>query len=337
MPFTIYKRGETYHYTGTVAGRRLRRTTGTTNKSTAERIAAEAEAREWRRHLDGPEAQVTFAQASIAYRQAEKATRFLDRIEDHWKDTLIRDITEGAIKQSAFKLYPDAKAATRNRQVIVPTQAIINHAATMGWCSPIRVKRFKITTKIKEPATQEWVRTFAAHASPHLGALCLFMFGTGARIGEAVALKWGDVNMSERLVVLNQSKVGRERKSHLQAPVLAALANIPGNRNPDDPVFQCGKAENVKQVWDNVIVRAGIKRLTPHCCRHGFATTMLRAGYDVKTVASLGGWRDAATVLKFYAHALDDMTVTDALFDTNLAQRESKPTANTRKQRKILQ
>ena len=337
MAFKVSKRGETYHYSGTVAGRRLRRTTGTADKGTAERIAAEAEAREWRRHLDGPEAQVTFAQASIAYRQAEKATRFLDRIEDYWKDTLIGDITEGAIKQSAFKLYPDAKAATRNRQVIVPTQAIINHAASMGWCGPIRVKRFKITTRIMEPATQEWVKAFAAHASPHLGALCLFMFGTGARIGEAVALTWGQVNLSERAVVLNQSKVGRERKSHLQAPVLAALANIPGNRNPDDPVFQYGKAENVKQVWDNVIVRAGIKRLTPHSCRHGFATTMLRAGYDVKTVATLGGWKDAATVLKYYAHARDDMTVTDVLFDANLSQRESKPTATTRKQRKIWQ
>ena len=148
MPHSLYRRGKIWHYSGTVAGRRLRGSTGTTDKATAQRIAAETEAAGWRRHLDGPGAHVTFAQASIAYRQAEKSPRFLNRIEDHWKDTLIREITPGAIRASAQTLYPNAKGATRNRQVIVPTQAIINFAASMAWCSPIRVARFKIETKV---------------------------------------------------------------------------------------------------------------------------------------------------------------------------------------------
>ncbi len=43
---------------------------------------------------------------------------------------------------------------------------------------------------------------------------------------------------------------------------------------------------------------------------------MLQAGIDPKTVAVRGGWKDVGTVMKFYAHAMDDPTVTDVLFGT---------------------
>jgi hypothetical protein len=131
MAVEIYKRGKIWHYRGTVSGRRLRGTCGTQDKKIAQRIAAEAETAVWRRHLDGPGAHVTFAQASIAYRDSGKPERFLAAIEDYWKDTPIRKISAGAIRQSARRLYPTTKGATHNRQVIVPTQAIINFASAI--------------------------------------------------------------------------------------------------------------------------------------------------------------------------------------------------------------
>ena len=130
-----------------VSFRRLRGSTGTANKETASRIAAEIEAKAWKRRLDGPAAILTFAQAAIKYRAAGKQTRFLERIEDYWKDTLVQNITPGAIHDAALALYPRATAATRNRQAIVPMQAVINHAANSELCARIRVKRFKVETK----------------------------------------------------------------------------------------------------------------------------------------------------------------------------------------------
>jgi integrase len=324
VPLKIIKRGQTWHYTGTVAGRRLRGTTETTNKRIAERVASEVETREWQSHLDGPDATLTFAQASIAYRQAGRDTRFLDAIEDYWKDTLVSKITAEAIRQMARKLYPEASNATINRQGIVPAQAIINYACELEWCSRIKVKRFKVSAKRKTPVTLNWVEKFAAQAAEdelyHLAALCLFMFGTGARRGEACSLQWRDVELFRKTAIINQTKVEHQRVVHLSSPVVAALANIPSNRNPDDLVFNYASGESVGQVWRNVIKRAGIEKLSPHCCRHGFATSMLQAGVDPKTVAVRGGWKDVATVMKYYAHAMDDPTVTDVLFGTNLTQ-----------------
>lgn len=339
MSLKPYKRGKVWHYQGTVAGRRLRGTTGATDKKVAERITAEIEAKAWRSHLDGPGATLMFSQAALAYRAAERDDRFLAPIEDHWKDTLVSRITGEAIRLMAQNLYPGLSNATLNRQGIAPAQAIINYAAGLGWCSSIKVKRFKVTAKTKTPATRDWVAAFAAQAKEdglhHLAALCLFMFGTGARRGEACALTWADVDIFKKTATINQTKVDEIRTAHLPQAVIVALMNIPSNRNPDDLVFNYASGESVGQVWGNVVERAGIEKLTPHCCRHGFATTMLQAGIDPKTVAVRGGWKDVATVMKFYAHARDDLTVTDVLFDTQLTQgQNNEPVTNSKQKGK---
>jgi integrase len=229
MPLKIYRRGQIWHYRGTVAGRRLRGSTGAADKDIAARIAAERETSEWKCHLDGPAAVLTFAQAAMLYRAAGKSTRFLERVEDHWRDTLVKDMPAGVIRQAAIDLYPTAAEATRNRQVIVPTQAIINHAAELELCPTIRVKRFKVATKVRRPVTLEWVWRFAAEASPHLGALAWFMFQTGARVSEALAVRWGDVDLKARTVRIGQRKTKSERLAHLPPESFAAISNQNAN------------------------------------------------------------------------------------------------------------
>jgi Phage integrase family len=316
MPLRIYKRGKIYHYAGTVAGRRLRGTCKTADKAIAQRIAAEKEARQWRGHLDGPGAVLTFAQAACLYRSIDKPARFLNRIEDYWRDTPVRDINGGRIRSSCPELYPFASGATWNRAVIAPTQAIINHAAEQELCPAIRVKRFPVTTKVKTPASWSWVEAFASTASPHLGALATFMFLTGARISEALSLTWPDVYFSRRAALIRQTKTGSERIAHLPPPLVAALANIPGERTGN--VFGYASRDSARKAWNRTIARAGIKQLSYHSLRHGFATAALQAGIDVMTVAKLGGWKTPQHVFTTYGHATDDPTLTDRLIDTNL-------------------
>ena len=320
MPLKLFQRGSIWYYRGTVAGRRLRGSTRTTDKERAQRITAEREAREWKCRLDGPEAVLTFAMAAILYRDAEKPTRFLAKIEDHWKDTPVRGITPGAIKQSAITLYPKGAPATRNRQVIVPTQAIINHAASMELCGHIKVERFKVSAKKKAPATMEWIEAFAANASPHLGALAWFMFLTGARITESLHMQWQDVDLSRARAIIRKTKNGDERDVHLPSVLVAAIANIQSNRNPADRVFKYNSRSSAREPWKAANKRAKTKTLSFHCCRHGFATAMLHAGIDPVTVARVGGWKDPHHVFKTYGHAMADDTLADRLFDPNLTQ-----------------
>lgn len=315
MPLKIYRRkGEDiWQYTGTVAGRRLRGSTKTTQKSEAQREANKVESRELQRGRD-PGSVLTFADAAIEYRKMGKVPKYLELVEDHWKDTPVKDITRGALKRAAIDLLPNGSGAYRNRAVLVPTQAVINHCAELEMCAPLRSSRFHEPKRTKEPATWEWVQSFMAHSSPHLGALACFMFLTGARISEALNVCWRDVDLAAATVRIVMGKSGGdERVAHAPPELVAALANLPSNRESDSQVFPYAAYDSVRKPWDAAVGRAKLKAVTPHGCRHGFATGMLHAGIDVITVAEQGGWKDPAQLFRTYGHARTEKTLSNVL------------------------
>jgi hypothetical protein len=332
MPLKLYQRkgSKVWHYRGTIAGNRLRGSTRATSREIAARIASEIESRQWQRHLDGPQEVLTFPQAVAIYEKAGKgldgrSARYIARLEDYWKNAKVKDMTSGAIKQSARDLYPGCSGATWNRQVITPTQAIINHCAELEadgkpLCSPVRIKRFEFETAIKTPVTLEWLNTLCAHARPVIKALVLTMFATACRFGEAHRLDWPDFNFNERTIKIRDTKTKKQRIAHMPPPLLVALANLPRDKAP---FYRSESA--LRRQWDADVATTaeaveGFERLTFHCCRHGFATDMLRKGIDPKTAASLGGWEDIGLFMETYAHAMRDKTLTDKLFDENLTR-----------------
>jgi integrase len=322
MPLKLYKRGETWHYRGTIGPAERRERIGgsckTGDKDIAARQIAEIEARFWKGHFDGPGSILTFAQAAALFEAAGKPTTFLEPIKEYLKETLVKEITSGTVRTMAIDLYGHCSGASRNRLAITPTQSVINFAAESDLCSPIRVKRFKAETKVKVPATLSWVKAFQAEAPPHLGAYALFMFLTGCRPSEALNLRWEDISLNGCTALIRETKVSTERSAHLPTSLITALANIP--RVNDRPVFVYRKYDDMMWLWKETIKRAKIQRLTPHCCRHGFATELLRAGVDVVTVAWLGGWSSPAEVFKTYGHALKDRTLTNVLAGAKLTQ-----------------
>lgn len=113
------------------------------------------------------------------------------------------------------------------------------------------------------------------------------------------------------------------------APALvAAIANIPSNREPDAKVFGYSSRSTAKPVWQAACKRAKIKHLSFHACRHGFATAMLHAGIDPITVAKLGGWKDAKHVFATYGHAMEDDTLADRISDTPETQDSDSQSEN---------
>lgn len=309
MPLSLFKRGDIWHYRGTVAGRRLRGSTKVADKKLAQRIASDIEQRNWKGHLDGPGAVLTFAQAAMLYRQGGKPDRFLVKIEDYWKDTPVRQIIPSAVRDSAPVLYPGCGGATWNRQVIVPTQAIINYAAEREMCQPIKVKRYKFEKDEKVPANWEWVQSFMAVAPPLYAALGAFLFLTGARISEALAVKWSDVDFANRRVRIEQTKIGHTRQANMPPALIVALANL---TDREDRIFPLGR-QQAGHIWKSIIAKHGLRVFSFHALRHGFATSMLQAGVDPITVAKRGGWRSPQHLFQTYGHASEDERVTDVL------------------------
>lgn len=314
MPLKVYRRpgSPVWQYRGTLAGHRLRGSTGATNKEIAERIASAIQDKFFKRGLDGKEQALTWPKAVALYLGAGKPTRYLTVLVKHWGDAKIVDLNSGSIRQAAVDLYPGAKNSTRNRQVIVPTLAVINHCAELNLCPPMKMKRFKVETKIKKPVTLEWINALRASADrTDIGVLALFMFATGARVSEALAVEWSDIDFRDRTVLIRQTKLGNERRAHLPADLFVALANLPRDRKPFGIAYT-----TARDAWARAYKRAGIEPLSFHSCRHGFATSLHDKGVGVKTIAKAGGWKSAQHLFNTYLHADTDPTVTDRLFDT---------------------
>jgi integrase len=320
MSLKLYRRDGFWHYRGTIGPpdrrKRFRGSTGLEatpkNRATAQRyVTQEIEEPYWRGRLDGPEAILTFDVACQRYLADGRYDQFLEPMREALGKMLVKDIKPSTVRAKVNEMFGHCTGASKNRLGITPVQSVINFCASAELCSPIKVKRFDEYTKIKEPATLDWVTSFMGAANDLLGPYALFMFLTGCRPTEGLEVDpERDLDLNARTCIINNGKVGHERKAHLPAILVTALANMP--RQPGRPLFWYRTYNSMSYQWRQAVKLAGIKKLTPHCCRHGCVTELLRRGIDVVTV----GWLVDMTpemVLETYGHALKDATLTDRL------------------------
>ncbi|MBW7920694.1 MAG: tyrosine recombinase XerC [Rubellimicrobium sp.] len=140
-------------------------------------------------------------------------------------------------------------------------------------------------------------------------AVVALLYGAGLRISEALALKGRDAPLPEVLRITG--KGGRERL----VPVLPALARAvedyrrlcPQALTPDGPLFRGvrGGALNPRTVQKAVeALRLGMglpATATPHALRHSFATHLLAAGGDLRTIQELLGHASLSTTQAYTA------------------------------------
>lgn len=316
----LYKRGKVWWLDGSIDGQRVRESTGTTARKDAEELAAKRERELHVEKVYGTEAILTFGAAVGYYLDAGKSDRYITPIFAKWERKLVKEIKPGNVVDLARRLYPNAGPATHNRQVITPVQAIINHCAKRGMCSPVRFERLKVPAKPRRVASEAWLVSFMEKANPRMGALALFMAMTGARISEAVALDWAHVDLSACTAVLVKTKNGDSREATLPSPLVQVLLEMPG-RKDKGKVFGYKSRQSVQTAWATAERRAQIDHIPPHHAgRRLFATTMIRSGVDAVTVAKAGGWKSQRLVVEVYAQPDDPKRAVEKAFGTFRAQ-----------------
>lgn len=315
----LYKRGETYWVSGTINRNRVRESTGHTSQERARQWAAK---REWELEQEsvfGAEAVFTFGAALNMYIDGGGEQRFLMPLLDEWARRLMKDIAPGDVVDLAERLFPGANGATKNRQVITPVIAIFRYAAKRGKAAPILVERFEVKKIIKrKTATWEWVRKFTAVAKPKLVALALFLASTAARIGDALALEWKDVDLDASTALLRDTKNGDDRLVHLLPPVREALRGLPRHGKK---VFVFYDRSDVLRQIKTACKAAEIDYIPTHGIgRRLFATTMNAKGTDAKTAATAGGWKTVRMYQEIYAQAGDEQSAIEKAIGTELSQ-----------------
>ncbi len=197
--------------------------------------------------------------------------------------------------------------------------------------APPRMRGPRVKRGLPRPVTPDEAVNLAVTvaedaAKPWIGArdraVLLLLYGAGMRIAEALSLTGAVLPLGEVLTVTG--KGGKQRVVPLlpivREGVAAYIGQCPWPVSRDAPLFRGAKGGGLSQgMVQKAVARARIvlglpATATPHALRHSFATHLLGAGADLRSLqellghASLGSTQiytkvDAAVLLDVYRNA----------------------------------
>lgn len=146
-------------------------------------------------------------------------------------------------------------------------------------------------------------------------AILELLYSTGMRVGELLALNLPDMDRQNAIVKV-RGKGKKERILPVGRTAMTALDNYLARRyelssRPSQAIFlsQRGNrpdAKSIRRRIEKYARDAGIKKkITPHTLRHTFATHMLNAGADLRSVQELLGHASLSTT-QIYTHVTAD-------------------------------
>src|SRR5207247_2946686 len=140
--------------------------------------------------------------------------------------------------------------------------------------------------------------------------LLMTLYATGMRRSELAHLKVSDIDSQRMIIRVVEGKGGKDRDLPLSPTLLETLREYWRWRKPKLYMFPtrirglpAEEPISDKTVWiacSEAARRAGInKRVTPHTLRHSWATHLLEAGTDLRTIQVLLGHGDLETTAQY--------------------------------------
>jgi integrase len=177
--------------------------------------------------------------------------------------------------------------------------------------------------------TEEQLGQVIAASPPEWRTFVRFLAETGLRVGEAIALRWSDVDLGRRRVNVRRrfykgdlappkSRYGK-RTVPLSAGLGKELWLRRGSADDEALVFPArhrgiANASTAFRAVQAAGKAAGIERVGPHTLRHSCATRLFRNGLNAKQVQLWLGHHSPAFTLATYVHLLaDDLPEVDFL------------------------
>ncbi|MBD3730121.1 MAG: tyrosine recombinase XerC [Sphingomonadales bacterium] len=284
---------------------------------------------QWRAHLaDGRRRSPHTVRAYLA-----TARRLLDRtgIED-WSALARLGATQLRTQLAARRAEGIGNAsAARELSALKSFIAFAKAQAGESDASPPRLRGPRIKKGLPRPVTPDdaiglAVMVEESAAEGWIGArdraVLLLLYGAGLRIAEALSLKGGDIPLGDVLTVTGKGNKQRVVPilPLVREAVAAYAAACPWPLGAQEPLFRGAKGGALSQGMVQKAMARARKVLglpdtaTPHALRHSFATHLLGAGADLRSLqellghASLGSTQiytkvDAATLLDTYRGA----------------------------------
>lgn len=331
----LFRRGEIWWMSFIYNGRQIRKSTETDDKKLAKRIFEKIKGQiaegKWFERLPGED--YTFKEIMDRYLEECSSAKgstdrdkislkhllpfFGDKIVTH---ILPRDVSE----YKALRRKEGASPATINREL-----ALMKHCfnvARREW-EYVRDNPVSMVSMEKEPPprdrwlTREEGSKLLACSAAWLHRMIVFSVETGLRRGELLNLRWSDVQLQVKVIVVWGAKTKERRSVPLSQRAFQVLQTIRKMGETGEFVFTNSQSkeqvnvQTLRTAFDTAIRRAGIINFHWHDLRHTFASRLAQAGVDPYTIQKLMGHKSFVTTQRYAHHYVDSLRRGIAVLD----------------------
>ena len=245
-----------------------------------------------------------------------------NEIFEYFKGVYIKDITAKEINdymKQLPKTYARKTCSTRLSILnMIFRYAIVEGYSEYNPCENVSVPKGHATKKRRAPTNDEEKMILSGLGVEYrglpVGLLALFLYYTGCRKGEALALQFKDINRESERASITKSVYYVSNQPNLKPPKTEAgirevvipdrLMKILPDGKPDDYIFCEPSGDLLRQhyfekAWAKWQKETGLK-LTAHQLRHGYGSILLEADVGAKDMQSLLGHADISTTMNRY-------------------------------------
>lgn len=267
---------------------------------------------------------LTLAEVVQGYKASDEYPRLRSdrgRYLTHWEGRLgtakLASLNRNAYQHEAAGLSQSGKCKATVATYMAALGTLLKFgtrkmAADARALAEFRCCSFSAQSNVRGRALEpEEVRRLLAAADaarwPHWGLLVRLALTTAARRGELMGRVRRDVDLDAGTILVPVSKNGDSRTLIVTGEVLDRLRARCEGLESDDLLFPGRKRTtplDPKKSWATLVSKAGLPDdCTMHWLRKTAATTLLRAGVDIASVAKVTGHRTHSVLLKHYASA----------------------------------
>jgi integrase/recombinase XerC len=225
-------------------------------------------------------------------------------------------ITADHVRNYLAGIMRRASRATVQRRLFAIKAFFRWRELTLNKPSPVRAMRSpKVEKRLPQVLNEDAVTALveagpaATPAAVRDRAIFEVLYSCGLRVGELTGLCWRDIDEQLGMVMVRSGKGNKDRLVPIGEPALDALrawrAVIPVGATPDAAVItnlRGGRLtpRSVQNLLSRRIVESGLDAsLTPHGLRHCFATHLLNAGADLRSIQEMLGHASLQTTQRY--------------------------------------
>ena len=169
-----------------------------------------------------------------------------------------------------------------------------------------KIKKLNELKRLKTLSDEDIVKLIAGATNKLTRDIITFLIYTGCRKGEALNLKWDDVDLQNDVIAIKGTKTKYDRYVPISKPLKELLGGIEKNQDCLYVFNKKGaKIGNFKKSFYTACRNAGLKDLRIHDLRHVFASKMVMNGTSLYITGELLGHR-TTQMTKRYSHLVPD-------------------------------